>query len=69
MPQKPQDIIRQRVMQELTEMSQQHPGIQVPKKDKILEWTLYGIFEQLQGISACLNGMAAHQRMGPGSAR
>jgi hypothetical protein len=64
MQQKPQDVIRNRIMQELTETVQQHPGVQVPKKDKILEWTLYNIFEQLQGINICLNGIAAHLRMG-----
>jgi hypothetical protein len=65
MPQKPQDFIRNRIMQELTETVTQHPGAQVPKKDKILEWTLYGILEQLQGINMTLNGIAADLRMRP----
>jgi hypothetical protein len=63
MQQKPQDFIRNRIMQELTETVQQHPGGQVPKKDKILEWTLYSIYEQLQGINACLYGIATDLRM------
>ena len=63
MQNKPQDIIRSRILQELTETVQQHPGVQVPKKDKILEWTLYGILEQLQAINMTLNGVAAEWRM------
>ena len=30
MPQKPQDFIRNRIMQELTETISQHPGTMVP---------------------------------------
>jgi len=59
------DAIHNRIMQELTETDKQHSGVHVPKKDKILEWTLYGIFEQLQGISATLNDIAADLRMRP----
>jgi hypothetical protein len=50
-------------MQELTETVQQHPGVQMPKKDKILEWTLYNIYEQLQGINIGINAIAAELRI------
>ena len=63
MPQKPQDFIHNRIMQELTETVQQHPGVQMPKKDKILEWTLYNIYEQLQGINIGINAIAAELRI------
>lgn len=60
-----QDAIHNCIMQELTETVPQHPGVHVPKKDKILEWTLYGILEQLKGISKTLNEVAAELRTSP----
>lgn len=61
--QKPQDFIHNRVMQEICETNPQHPGAYLPKKDKILEWTLYGILQQLQGINSALNGIATNIRL------
>jgi len=63
MSQKSEMAIHNRVMQEIGEISQQHPGVYFPKKDKILEWTLYSIYEQLREISAAVRSIDANTRL------
>jgi hypothetical protein len=50
-------------MQEIAETVQQHPGVYVPKKDKILEWTLYQIYLELRGISEAVRSIDVHSRI------
>ena len=64
MPPTADDIIHRRMMHELTEPSPQHPGVQLPKKDKILEWTLYNIYLELRGIQQAAQGMLIQSRTG-----
>jgi len=68
-PQKHQEVIHNRIINELTESVPHQPGgvspVRVPKKDKILEWTLYGIYEQLQGINIGINTLITELRMRP----
>jgi len=62
MLQKPQVIIHNRILQELTETVEQNPEIHVPRADKIQEWTLHCILEQLQGINRGINAIAHELR-------
>lgn len=63
MQQKSEVFIQNRVMQEIAETVQQHPGVYVPKKDKILEWTLYQIYLELRGISEAVRSIDVHSRI------
>ena len=63
MQQKPEDIIRGRIVHELTETVPNHPGVMVPKKDRIQEWTLYQMLEQLQALTRAVNAIEVHLRL------
>lgn len=63
MSQKSDVEIHNRVIHEITETNSQHPGVFLPKKDKILEWTLYNIYLELKGIRDAAQSIAAQLRM------
>ena len=63
MSQKSDAFVYNRVMGEIGETSPQHPGVFLPKKDKILEWTLYNILQQMQEISAAVRSIDIHLRI------
>jgi hypothetical protein len=63
MQQKPEVMIHNRIMQEIAETAQHHPGVYLPKKDKILEWTLYHVLQQLQEISTAVRSMEIQSRL------
>jgi hypothetical protein len=63
MNQKAESMIYNRVMQEIAEPVKNEPGVQVPKKDKIIEWTLFHIYLELKGINQAVHGIEFRNRV------
>jgi len=54
----PQELVRRQVLNKLGTPLQGHPGTMVPKDDKIAEWALCEIAEQLRIQNSILNQIA-----------
>lgn len=62
---KPQVILHNHILEELTETVEQHPEVPLPKSDRIQEWTLHCILEQLQGINQGIQAIAHELKQRP----